>query len=197
VSRACTSVASHLVDCGLLSPGPLDCSSPTPENLSISAGSADELACELRCFENAECGALAGLMCEDAFAPAADTAPILSCVFACLEQFGFECVQAGAGATRVASLSVCDGVSDCNDGSDEAGCQLFACGDGQFVATSAVCDGFLDCDSGQDEQRSCPVFRCADGSEVPEPFRCDTDPDCLDGSDEAGCPERATRICGG
>jgi len=106
-------------------------------------------------------------------------------------------VSAGAGLSAVPFTSVCNGSSDCDDGSDEEGCQLFACGDGQSVATSAVCDGFFDCSAGQDEDVSCPVFVCADGFEVPEPFRCDAEADCLDGSDEAGCPERGTPTCPG
>jgi len=195
VRRACTGAANHLVDCGLLSPGPVDCTSQDPASLGISPGSADEAACLLTCFERAECGALEDLLCAEVVGSTSIPTTILSCIFGCIEQFGFQCVEAGAGATSVPSLAICDGESDCNDGSDEIGCQLFACGDGQSVATRAVCDGYLDCDNGQDEE-SCLLFVCNDGSELPEPFRCDGGADCLDGSDEAGCPERATSTCG-
>ncbi|HKO94388.1 MAG TPA: LDL receptor domain-containing protein [Polyangiaceae bacterium] len=194
VTRACTSFGQRVAECGLLSDGPLDCSGPTT---GFSPGSAEELECELDCFLNAECGVLEGLLCEGDFAPGVETASVLTCFFACTEQFGFHCAEAGGGATSVPSLSVCDGFRDCNDGSDENGCQLFACGDGQSVATRVVCDGYFDCTDGQDEDQNCPVFRCADGFEVPGPFQCDGEADCLDGSDEAGCPAQATLTCGG
>jgi hypothetical protein len=194
-SRACTRLAEHLDDCGLLSSGPFDCARGS--DLGVPAGSPDELACELDCFESAECSALEGILCETGPAGGGPgLSLLLSCFLDCSERLGFQCLDAGAGFTSISSTWVCDGESDCDDGSDETGCQLFACGDGQSVATSAVCDGYLDCDAGQDEELNCPTFVCADGFDVPEPFRCDAEPDCLDGSDEAGCPERATLMCG-
>jgi hypothetical protein len=46
---------------------------------------------------------------------------------------------------------ICDGVPDCNDGSDEAGCVPFDCGDGDSIPPAWVCDGAADCDDGRDE----------------------------------------------
>ncbi|KAJ9584668.1 hypothetical protein L9F63_020993, partial [Diploptera punctata] len=53
----------------------------------------------------------------------------------------------------------CNGVEDCQDGSDELGCQ---CAEGEFM---------------------CDLTRCILGS-----ARCDRKQDCSDGTDEQGCP---------
>ncbi|XP_054720927.1 basement membrane-specific heparan sulfate proteoglycan core protein-like [Uloborus diversus] len=96
----------------------------------------------------------------------------------------------------------CDGVKDCQDGSDELGCRITECPPGEFtcdgsrcVSERRRCDGRADCADGTDENEcegtsDCPVghFKC-DGSRcVDERRRCDNRPDCSDRSDETGCP---------
>jgi hypothetical protein len=61
----------------------------------------------------------------------------------------------------------CDGMRDCEDGSDEVGCDTASASDGS-VPTS--------------------YFQCGDGEIIPAALRCDGDTDCEDGSDEVGCP---------
>jgi hypothetical protein len=195
VTNACLEAGNHLQECGLLSPGPIDCSDTTLGGvLDTMAGEADELACQVGCFGNADCGVLQQGLCGDGFDAVAVS--LFTCIQDCAQRFGFRCRAPGAGLTAVASSSVCDGEDDCDDGSDEVGCELFACGDGTSVAPEVVCDGYLDCDNQRDEGADCAMFTCASGSTVPAPFRCDAEPDCSDGSDEVGCPERATLTCG-
>jgi hypothetical protein len=74
----------------------------------------------------------------------------------------------------------CDGVEDCEDGSDEGSC--FACGNGTSVEVVAICDGDDDCGNGADEAE---CFDCGDDSLVPAENFCDGFEDCDNGSDEA------------
>ncbi|MBI2898498.1 MAG: LDL receptor domain-containing protein [Deltaproteobacteria bacterium] len=67
----------------------------------------------------------------------------------------FEC---GDGAC-ISDSWVCDDFTDCDDGSDEAGCDTCLPGD----------------------------FQCDDGSCIPGAWECDFIVDCDDGSDEASC----------
>ncbi|XP_047486480.1 basement membrane-specific heparan sulfate proteoglycan core protein-like isoform X20 [Penaeus chinensis] len=98
---------------------------------------------------------------------------------------------------------VCDGLVDCNDGSDEADCvgtvrtcasYEFTCGDGTCIYDSAKCDGRYDCADGSDELECSPTrrcedyeFTCGDGTCVSVSVRCDRQEDCRDGSDELNC----------
>jgi len=89
------------------------------------------------------------------------------------------------------AVNLCDGVSDCTDGSDEAYCDLlYQCADGsQYVDQYYTCDGQSDCPDGSDETDPtlmCPApFSCADGSgDVPAQSVCDLVPNCPDASDE-------------
>ncbi|XP_031711305.1 low-density lipoprotein receptor-related protein 2-like [Anarrhichthys ocellatus] len=104
------------------------------------------------------------------------------------------------GTECVLFSHVCDGETDCMDGSDEQGCREtcqrgeFQCSHGKMCIPEAeVCDGRWQCRDQSDEldcwkgTKSCE-HRCADGERcIPKKFLCDGERDCLDGTDEVGC----------
>ncbi|XP_048450538.1 low-density lipoprotein receptor-related protein 2-like isoform X3 [Rhincodon typus] len=103
----------------------------------------------------------------------------------------------------------CDGVADCEDGSDEASdicymniCHMneISCGPGssQCIPANWQCDGEKDCSTGSDEANcgnltcSPGEFTCSSGRCVSRAFVCNGEDDCSDGSDERNC---APAIC--
>uniref|UniRef100_A0A672L9B0 Heparan sulfate proteoglycan 2 n=1 Tax=Sinocyclocheilus grahami TaxID=75366 RepID=A0A672L9B0_SINGR len=101
---------------------------------------------------------------------------------------------------------VCDGETDCTDGSDEFSCGTqspcepneFKCQNGRCALKLWRCDGDNDCQDNSDEM-NCPTKRpgdtCApeqfvclsDRTCIPASYQCDEEPDCADRSDEYGC----------
>ena len=111
----------------------------------------------------------------------------------------FACADGGEAYER----ERCDGLWQCQDGSDEDGCEsvmpppeVFLCesGMGESSPQSAVCDGRAECADGSDEQ-DCEYFYCDDGAPVHVDAVCDRVSDCFDNSDESGCPEPEPYLC--
>lgn len=98
----------------------------------------------------------------------------------------------------------CNKLNDCQDGSDEVGCDQckesdnFRCRNGRCVPQSVVCDAYNDCGDGSDETFCrtlkggwCKTdeYRCSTDVCIPLSKVCDGSNDCGDYSDEIGCKE--------
>ncbi|XP_068084350.1 prolow-density lipoprotein receptor-related protein 1 [Anabrus simplex] len=97
----------------------------------------------------------------------------------------------------------CDGVSHCEDDSDEdiqyctqriCRPNYFQCHNSRCIFSNRTCNHVDDCGDASDELNcTCSDdrhFRCASGQCILSDFLCDTDPDCPDASDEMGCRPR-------
>lgn len=169
----CERTQAHLQGCGFLSEGHLPwCSSPAN----------DDLRCRVECLAQASCEDAGRFVCERD-----DKGFMATCTRACLNAvLPFQCASG-----EFVSNAVCDGQTDCLDGSDEKDCPGplrggdFRCNDGFVIGLGEQCDGVADCIGGEDER----CFECGSGELVPSSTRCSGTRACSDGSDDMGCAQ--------
>ena len=104
----------------------------------------------------------------------------------------------------IAQMFTCNGVKNCDDGSDEFNCTSQGCGSNQFtcefmnecISSDKKCDGHADCLDSSDE-RNCDDASCGKGhSPCANGFGCyftshkcsGSYPQCADFSDQKDCP---------
>ncbi|CAH0397300.1 unnamed protein product [Chilo suppressalis] len=117
----------------------------------------------------------------------------------CLKQH-FSCQ---ISCTCIAMEKRCDGVADCAEAEDEAGCAR-SCDEHEnrtichstnvCIALSWLCDGDNDCGDFSDETHcggtmncTSEQFQCSNGLCIHRDWVCDGDNDCRDNSDETNC----------
>ena len=172
----------RLVECGALSSGYYD---------GIVLVREEIRDCYEGCLDALPCSELSEAFC-DPTSPPAD-----GCERQCDPRFA--CADGGEAYER----ERCDGIGQCQDGSDEDGCDsvvappgvfLCASGMGEWIEDTSLCDGTEHCMDGSDEQ-GCTYFYCDDGQAKSIDAECNGEFECFDGSDEQDCPAPTPFVC--
>jgi hypothetical protein len=135
-----SAVAEKLSQCGLL----------VDERTLITAARNDSESCAVACLVSSPCDALGAYLCAGGLPDST-----LDCVENCRPHSPaadqpFTC----DGGQVPQYLGVCNALTDCQDGTDEAACPAmpaFRCDNGQFVQMKKRCNGTADCTDGSDE----------------------------------------------
>jgi len=98
-------------------------------------------------------------------------------------QIDFDTFKCQSGDQCILSSGRCNGQSNCDDGSDEVGCD-----------TTWGLPAVLQNDECQESFISDVQFRCADNTCTPIEGRCNGVSNCADGSDEQGCSSGITGL---
>ncbi|XP_076684002.1 terribly reduced optic lobes isoform X2 [Andrena cerasifolii] len=137
---------------------------------------------------------------EDGYREKGDESTLRSAMNDCR---GDDTMRCSDGSRYICSVQQCDGVPDCEDGGDEAGCADLGCSAGEFacdvtrcILEAQRCNFATDCDDGSDEHDcSYPActstqFKCRNGQCIDSGGHCNGAQDCHDGTDELNCPCR-------
>ncbi|MEZ4221023.1 MAG: LDL receptor domain-containing protein [Polyangiaceae bacterium] len=131
-SDVCSRLHARFTSCGFVRFAPLFyCREP----------GSDYIRCIDECFLSLACTEVTTVLCSTT-----TSAIYEQCTDQCPDN-GYTCAD-GANVQG----ERCDGVPDCGDGSDEAGCPTFRCDNGNSVSAAKQCNVTQDCSDGSDEK---------------------------------------------
>lgn len=140
-NASCRGILKAYADCGVFEGGTLTCHAVAERDLDV---------CIAACVNEAECDDIVEYVCDD---------DPNGCIANCFDE-EFSCDDGESIDTQFQ----CDGIADCEDGSDEDGCDpsKFRCAQfGEEISGNRVCDGTFDCPNGADEDEiECGEYTC-------------------------------------